>query len=55
MAYAVATGGAILGGVECERGDVLFLALEDNLRRLQKRLDRIAPAGAQRLSTPSNS
>ncbi len=34
---AVATGGTTLG-VECEQGDVLYLALEDNRRRLQDRL-----------------
>ncbi len=38
LALAVASGGEALGGVECEQGDVLYLALEDNLRRLQKRL-----------------
>lgn len=38
LALAVAAGGEALGGVECEQGDVLYLALEDNLRRLQKRL-----------------
>lgn len=47
MAIAVATGGTCLGGVECEQGDVLYLALEDNLRRLQNRLDRLMPPGAR--------
>ncbi|WP_442753894.1 AAA family ATPase [Methylocystis sp. JAN1] len=46
MAIAVATGGACLGGIQCEQGDVLYLALEDNQRRLQSRLDRILPAGS---------
>lgn len=45
-ALAVATGGTCLGGVQCEQGDVLYMALEDNLRRLQSRVDRIHPAGA---------
>jgi biotin operon repressor len=44
-ALAVATGGTCLGGVQCEQGDVLYMALEDNLRRLQSRVDRIHPAG----------
>jgi hypothetical protein len=47
MAIAVATGGTCLGGVECEQGDVLYLALEDNLRRLQSRMDRLMPAGTR--------
>jgi hypothetical protein len=42
IAYAIATGGQVLGaGVE--QGDVLYLALEDNERRLQRRLDQIEP------------
>lgn len=41
MALAVASGGICLGGVECEQGDVLYLALEDNPRRLQSRLKRL--------------
>ncbi|WP_246737853.1 MULTISPECIES: AAA family ATPase [Rhizobium] len=35
---AVATGGQTLG-VDCEEGDVLYLALEDNRRRLKDRLN----------------
>jgi hypothetical protein len=34
-AVAVARGGYTLGDIECTQGDVLYLALEDNLRRLQ--------------------
>jgi hypothetical protein len=41
MALAVASGGVCLGGVRCEEGDVLYLALEDNWRRLQSRIKRI--------------
>jgi len=41
MGLAVAMGGMCLGGVKCERGDVLYLALEDNERRLQKRIDKV--------------
>lgn len=40
--YAVASGGACLGGIVCEQGDVLYLALEDNKRRLQRRMDKMA-------------
>jgi hypothetical protein len=38
MALAVASGGRALGHVQVDAGDVLYLALEDNLRRLQRRL-----------------
>ncbi|PVE23646.1 recombinase A [Microvirga sp. KLBC 81] len=41
MGLAVAMGEACLGGIECEQGDVLYLALEDNERRLQKRIDKV--------------
>jgi RecA-family ATPase len=34
---AVATGGTVLGA-DCEEGDVVYLALEDNRRRLKERL-----------------
>jgi RecA-family ATPase len=37
MAVAVASGGTCLGE-KCEPGDVLALMLEDNDRRLQRRL-----------------
>ena len=42
MALAVAGGGSVLGR-ECDPGPVLYLALEDNQRRLQRRLNRIEP------------
>jgi hypothetical protein len=42
MAIAVATGGTVLGE-QCEQGDVLYCALEDNERRLQDRIQKIAP------------
>jgi hypothetical protein len=35
---AVASGGYAMGSVHCEQGDVLGLMLEDNRRRLQRRL-----------------
>ena len=41
IALAVASGGMCLGNVACEQGDVLYLALEDNLRRLQSRLHKL--------------
>lgn len=41
IAIAVATGGYALGSVEVEQGDVLYLALEDNERRLQRRLNQL--------------
>src|SRR5436190_17685404 len=44
---AVASGGVALGSVRVEVGDVLYLALEDNRRRLKQRLKQImqgAPA-----------
>lgn len=44
---AVATGGTTLG-VDCEQGDVLYLALEDNRRRLKDRLQIVlSPAGVR--------
>jgi hypothetical protein len=44
-AIAVAMGGVALGSIEVEQGDVLYLALEDNKRRLQKRLAQLLPTG----------
>jgi len=44
---AVASGGVALGSIRVEAGDVLYLALEDNRRRLKRRLQQImqgAPA-----------
>ena len=38
LGIAVASGGHALGGIEVAQGDVLYLALEDNARRLQSRL-----------------
>ena len=40
-AFAVAEGGYTLGNVQCEQGDVLYAALEDNQRRLQSRLTKL--------------
>ena len=41
VAVAVASGGVALGTKPVERGEVLYLALEDNRRRLQKRLKKL--------------
>lgn len=41
LAAAVATGGVALGKVPVEQGDVLYLALEDNRRRLQRRFKKL--------------
>ena len=38
LGIAVAAGGYALAKIEVEQGDVLYLALEDNARRLQSRL-----------------
>src|SRR5215472_1156755 len=38
FAVAVAGGYPALGNIDCQQGDVLLLALEDNHRRLQQRL-----------------
>ncbi len=41
IGLAVAEGGVCLGDVRCEQGDVLYLALEDNRRRLKSRIDKL--------------
>lgn len=41
VAIAVAQGNQCLGGIECTAGDVLYLALEDNERRLKRRLQKL--------------
>lgn len=43
IALAVAAGGRALGSIEIQRGDVLFLALENNSRSLQRRMALVAP------------
>ncbi len=40
-AIAVARGGFTFGDVHCQEGDVLYCALEDNLRRLRSRLEKL--------------
>jgi len=41
IALAVADGGKSLGGLDSTAGDVLYLALEDNRRRLKRRLTKM--------------
>src|SRR5206468_2870070 len=50
LSIAVAAGGRALGTIPVEQGDVLYLALEDSPRRLQRRLGMmvdLAPSGLQ--------
>jgi hypothetical protein len=44
IAISVATGRYCLGDVKCASGQVLFIALEDNERRLQRRLTKLLPS-----------
>ncbi|GJL93399.1 AAA family ATPase [Hyphococcus sp.] len=46
VALSVASGGVACGEWETTQGDVLFFALEDNKRRLQRRLEMLRPNGA---------
>jgi len=41
LAVAIATGGIALGSKRVEQGEVLYLALEDNKRRLHKRFKKL--------------
>lgn len=41
IGLAVASGTVCLGNVQCEQGDVLYLALEDNERRLDSRIKKV--------------
>jgi hypothetical protein len=43
IAIAVASGGVAFGAIRCEAGDVLYAALEDNQRRLQRRMRQVVP------------
>src|SRR5215203_672216 len=45
LGVATATGGVALGTKRVERGECLYLALEDNRRRLQKRLAKLLAGG----------
>jgi RecA-family ATPase len=41
LGIAVATGGVALGTKQVEQGEVLYLALEDNRRRIHNRLNKL--------------
>src|SRR5690606_9258812 len=41
IAFAVASGGQALGYINVQKGEVLYLALEDSPRRLQGRLGKM--------------
>ncbi len=43
FAIAVATGGAAMGNIGCEQGDVLYIDLENGMRRIQRRLLTLFP------------
>ena len=45
LGIAVASGGMALGSIFVEDGDVLYLSLEDNERRLQSRIKKMLPDG----------
>lgn len=47
LAIAVACGGAAMGSVACEQGDVLYIDLENGSRRIQRRI-RTRYAGKSR-------
>lgn len=47
VALAVARGSYCLGDRLCPPGDVLYLALEDNQRRLRSRIERITATGVE--------
>ncbi len=48
VAIAVATGARAMGCVPCEQGDVLYLALEDNWRRVKTRINVVRPFSKKR-------
>jgi len=54
LAVAVACGGYAFGSIQVEAGDVLYLALEDNPRRMKSRLQKILqgdrPEGLEKLN-----
>ena len=55
LAVAKASGGVALGKIPVDRGEVLYLALEDNRRRLQNRLRKVLngdpPPGGLHIAT----
>lgn len=49
-ALAVACGGAAMGEVMCDQGNVLYVDMENGPRRIQRRINTIFPNGAPDLS-----
>jgi hypothetical protein len=47
MSLAISLAGLAFGTLPVEAGEVLYLALEDNPRRMQQRIQRLLPAGSQ--------
>src|SRR5438067_4068543 len=43
MALAVATGGAAIGSIMCDQGDVLYIDMENGPRRIQGRIKTLFP------------
>jgi hypothetical protein len=41
MLLSVASGGVVMGNIPVEAGEVLYISLEDNKRRLQKRTNKV--------------
>lgn len=56
LLIAVAMGWVAFGQLQCEAGDVLYLALEDSPRRLKQRMSAMIPGGGfpPRLSIETN-
>jgi hypothetical protein len=53
LAIAVASPfGYAFGSIPVEQGDVLYLALEDNKRRLKRRLNQMVPTGSVQATHP---
>jgi RecA-family ATPase len=49
IALAVSLGGCVLGKIEVERREVLYLALEDTERRIRRRLDTLKAVPSRKL------
>jgi hypothetical protein len=47
-AIACATGGCAMGSIQCEQGDVLYIDLENGLRRAQDRINVLFPSPRNR-------
>jgi AAA domain len=47
MALSVAGDRYCLGDLKCDHGDVLFIGLEDNERRLQRRIAKLLPSNVE--------